>query len=59
MTQSRCSGLSVAPQYAQPCQAVLSHSHSASVRSLTTALTRRVRLRAARARRLLVAAIAR
>ncbi|MBB3603086.1 hypothetical protein FHT40_002747 [Mycolicibacterium sp. BK556] len=58
MTQSRCSGLPLAPQYAQPFQASLSADHCSSVRSLTTALTRRTRLRAARARRVFLAAIA-
>src|SRR3978361_1633816 len=58
MTQSRWSGRSLAPQYAQPPHAARMASHWSAVRSFTTLSTRRLRLLAARALRLLVAAMA-
>jgi hypothetical protein len=47
--QSRCSGLSDAPQYAHPPQTVRSAVHCSSVRSCSTPAMRRFRRRAARA----------
>ncbi len=55
--QSRCSGLSVTPQYAHPPQAARSAAHCSSVRSCSTLAMRRFRRRAARALRLPVTAI--
>ena len=45
-TQSRCSGRSVAPQYAQPFHAAWSAAHCSSVRSCVTRAIRRLRRRA-------------
>ena len=55
--QSRCSGSSVAPQYAHPPQAAWSAFHCLSLRSCSTRSMRRLRRRAALALRLLLTAI--
>jgi hypothetical protein len=56
-TQSRCSGLSTAPQYAQPAQAAVSATQCSSVRSCWTRSIRRLRIRAAGALRLRLTAM--
>ena len=56
-TQSRCSALSAAPQYAQPPQAARSARHCSPDKSCSMSPSRRWRRRAARVRRLWLTAM--